>query len=32
VNHWIVLAVLAALAGGMFRFFNWYEKRAAHQQ
>ena len=30
VNHWIVLIVLAALAGGMFRFFGWYEKRAGH--
>ena len=30
VNHWIVLIVLAVLAGGMFRFFGWYEKRAAH--
>jgi hypothetical protein len=28
VNHWIVLIVLAVLAGGMFLFFNWYEKRA----
>jgi uncharacterized membrane protein YedE/YeeE len=30
VNHWIVLVVLAVLAGGMFRFFNWYEKRSVH--
>jgi hypothetical protein len=30
VNHWIVLIVLAALAGAMFRFFGWYKKRAEH--
>jgi len=30
VNHWIVVIVLAALAGGMFLFFGWYEKRTAH--
>lgn len=30
VNHWIVLIVLAALAGGMFLFFGWYEKRPEH--
>lgn len=30
VNHWIVLIVLALCAGGMFLFFNWYEKRAEH--
>jgi len=30
INHWIVLIVLAALAGGMFSFFGWYEKRAEH--
>ncbi|MEK6743006.1 MAG: DUF6691 family protein [Nitrospirota bacterium] len=30
VNHWIVLIVLAALAGGMFKFFSWYEKRVVH--
>ena len=30
VNHWIVLVVLAALAGGMFLFFGWYEKRQVH--
>ena len=28
VNRWIVLIVLAGLAGGMFMFFGWYEKRA----
>lgn len=27
VNHWIVLIVVVALAGGMFAFFGWYEKR-----
>jgi uncharacterized membrane protein YedE/YeeE len=32
VNHWIVLIVLAACAGGMFLFFNRYEKRAGHSQ
>jgi len=32
VNHWIVLIVLAAFAGGMFLFFSWYEKRATHSQ
>lgn len=30
VNHWIVIIVLAALAGGMFLFFRWYEKRVEH--
>ena len=30
VNHWIVVIVLTALAGGMFLFFRWYEKRAGH--
>jgi len=27
VGHWTVLIVLAVLAGGMFRFFGWYEHR-----
>jgi uncharacterized membrane protein YedE/YeeE len=31
VNHWIVLIVLAAFAGGMFLFFDWYEKRTEHR-
>ena len=30
VNHWTVLVVLAALAGGMFKFFSWHEKRVVH--